>query len=51
MILGVDEEQDPPGFYCVKCRHFWLGPYETLTERAGSECPYASDKLLTVDLT
>lgn len=51
MILGVDDEQDPPGFYCVKCEHFWVGPYETLVERAGAECPYASDKLLTVDFS
>jgi len=51
MILGVDEEQDPPGFYCVKCKHFWLGPRASLVTRAGTECPHASDKLLTVDLS
>jgi len=51
MILGVDEGQDPAGFYCVKCKHFWLGPKASLGTRAGTECPYASDPLLTVDLS
>lgn len=49
MVLGADEGQTPAGFYCVKCRHFWAGPLDSLAFRSGSECPSDSDQLLMVD--
>jgi hypothetical protein len=48
VVLGTEAGQVPPGYYCVKCTHFWPGPFDSLEVRAGTECPFGTDTLLTV---